>query len=314
MQERKEILIGTWFGIGAFVAWGLLPIFWKTVDHVPDLEVLAHRVVWSFVFVLMILLVLGKGKSFLSEGKAILAKKKVLLGVLLASILISLNWFIYIYAVNSGQIVETSLGYYINPLLSVLLGILVLKEKLSFWQMISFTLALIGVLILTFGYGSFPWIAFLLAITFALYGLAKKLTNLGAMTGLTIETLMMTPVALVFVVWLQVGGSGSFTTLGGWTTFFLMASGAVTAIPLLLFASGARRIPLSLIGFLQYIAPTLQLLIGVFIYQESFTKTHLIAFSFIWTALIIFSVANTSWMKKLEPAKAYQRRKNRTLN
>lgn len=300
-KDAKELLIGTWFGIAAYLVWGFLPIFWKTVEHVPSMEVLAHRIFWSLVFMLVVLFVSSKWQQVFAECKAVFASKKLLLGMILASLLISINWFTYIYAVNSEQIVETSLGYYINPLISVLLAILVMKEKFSFWQFVSFFLATVGVLILTFSYGSFPWLAFILALSFALYGLAKKLVNLGAITSLTIETLLVTPIALIYLYYLHSNGSGSFGTIDFKTTFFLLAAGAATATPLLLFASGARRIPLSLLGFLQYIAPTIQLMIGVFMYKEPFSSTHLLSFLFIWVALLIFTLARTRWMKQLEP-------------
>ncbi|WP_202077662.1 EamA family transporter RarD [Caldalkalibacillus salinus] len=300
-HDPKALLIGTWYGILAYILWGILPIYWKLLEHVPAGEVLSHRIVWSLVFMIVVLILMKKWGTFVKDLKEIFKQKKLVLGTLLASILISINWFTYIYAVNTDRIIETSLGYYINPLISVLLGVLVLKEKLSFWQMISCILALIGVLYLTIQFGSFPWMAFCLAISFGLYGLVKKMVNLGAMTGLTIETFMVTPVALGYIVFLAGGETQHFVLSDTQTVWLLAAGGAATAIPLLCFASGARRVPLSLLGFLQYIAPTLHLTIGVFMYHEPFTQVHLVSFILIWTALFIFSFGKTKWMTRLEP-------------
>lgn len=297
-DESKELLKGTWYGASAYMLWGILPIYWKLVNHVPSDEILAHRIIWSLLFMIIILISLNKWKGFITDCKVIFRNKKTILGVSLASLFISINWFTYIWAVNNNQIVETSLGYYINPLISVLLGIIVLKEKLSSLQAFSVILAAIGVLYLTINYGSFPWIAITLALSFGFYGLAKKLVNIGALTGLTIETLMITPVALLYLTFIHSDGGGSFELVNSSTTLLLMGAGAVTAIPLLLFASGARRIPLSLIGFLQYIAPTLQLLLGVFLYHEPFTDVHVVSFTFIWIALITFTVSRTKWVTR----------------
>lgn len=308
-STSKEMVIGSWLGILAYTIWGFLPIYWKTVEHVSAMEVLAHRILWALIFMGIVLLVLKKWGHFLTEFKMIVSAKKLLIGTILASLIISLNWLTYIYAVNSDRIIETSLGYYINPLITVLLGILVLKERLSFWQLISIVLAASGVLILTLSYGEFPWISFILAITFALYGLAKKLANLGALTGLTMETLIVTPIAFVYLIFVHTTSVGSFGMMDLKTTFFLIISGIATALPLLLFAAGAKRIPLIFMGFLQYIAPTLQLIVGVFLYREPFTQAHLFAFLFIWIGLFIFTMARTKWMKRLEPPAFHKKRK-----
>lgn len=304
MEDRsKELAIGTWFGIAAYMIWGFLPLYWKLVDHVPATEVLAHRIFWSLIFMLIILMIANKWKVFKSEFSLIVKQKRVLGGILLASILISINWFTYIFAVTQEQIVEASLGYYINPLISVLLGMIVLKERLSVWQLISFILAAIGVIILTVSVGSLPWLALILATSFGLYGLVKKVANLGALTGLTIETLLVAPIALIYVFYLQMVGLSSFTLSDISTSGLLIMAGVATALPLLLFAASARRVPLSLIGFLQYIAPTISLLIGIFIYHEPFSKVHFISFAFIWIALAIFTLSRTKWMREIEERK-----------
>jgi chloramphenicol-sensitive protein RarD len=285
---------------GSYIIWGVLPLYWKLVENVASEEILAHRIIWSFVFMLLVLGMRKRIGQFGAELKGLFRKPKSFMLLSIASLLISANWFIYIWAVNHNHIIEASLGYYINPLVSILLGMVVLKERLNFWQLASVALAAIGVAVLTFQYGSFPWIALSLAFSFGVYGLAKKLTNYEAMVGLTLETLVITPLALIYLAVLLVNGSLSF---GGSfsTSLLLMGAGAATAIPLLYFAKGTKLIPLSMVGFLQYIAPTISLFLGVFLYHEHFTKAHMTAFFFIWTALVTFSFAKTKLMVSLQP-------------
>jgi chloramphenicol-sensitive protein RarD len=218
----------------------------------------------------------------------------------MASILISVNWLTYIWAVNHNHIIDTSLGYYINPLVSVLLGVVVLKEKLSFWQIFAFFLALTGVLNTAVHLGSVPWVALVLAVCFGLYGLFKKMINLGAITGLTLETLVISPFALLYLHYVHNSGAGAFGFDSPAVSGLLAGAGIVTAVPLLMFAGGARRLPLSIVGFLQYIAPTIALILGIFLYHEPFTSVHLVSFIFIWAALTIFSLAKTRSFITLE--------------
>lgn len=271
----------------AYVLWGFLPIYWKLVEDVPAGETLAHRIVWSFIFMLGIVLILRKWTPFIQELNVIIRNKKRLLGITLASIFISLNWLTFIWAVNSDHVIQASLGYYINPLISILLGIIVLKEKVTRRQGLSFILAGIGVIYLTFSFGVFPWISIILALTFGFYGLLKKMVNVSAMFGLTIETMIVTPIAGLYLFTIP---ESSFTleNLASPVNFLLIGAGVVTAIPLLLFASGAKLIPLAMVGFLQYIAPTIMLILGVFLYEETFTSGHAVAFVFIWSALFIY--------------------------
>ncbi|WP_349409424.1 EamA family transporter RarD [Pseudalkalibacillus sp. SCS-8] len=309
--QRKEHLAGVAAGAGAYILWGILPLYWKLIQHVPSEEILAHRMIWSFVFMLGVLMVMKRINKFIRELKELFTNKKKLLGLIFASIFITINWYTYIWAVNNNHVVEASLGYYINPLVSVLLGIIVLKERLSFWQIISFLLATIGVLNLTLHFGSIPWVAISLALSFGLYGLLKKMTALGALTGLTIETMFITPIALIYVSFLVNDGSNSFVMADPNTALLLFGAGVATAVPLLLFATGANRISLTMIGFLQYIAPTIMLVIGVFLYNEPFSQVHMISFIFIWIALSIFTLANTKLLARFEPrlskkAKAYE--------
>jgi chloramphenicol-sensitive protein RarD len=285
-QEQTGILLTA----GAYLLWGFLPIYWKAVNHVSAGEILAHRIVWSFVFMLLLIALLGKWSTVIKECKAILTNKKQLIAVIFASIMITLNWLTFIWAVNSDHVLQASLGYYINPLISILLGILVLKETLTKRQLVSFILAGAGVLYLTVSYGVFPWVSLLLAMSFGLYGLFKKRLDVGAFASLTIETMFITPIAILYLLIIpeNIFQANTFFTS---STMLLIGAGIVTAVPLLLFAGGARRIPLAMIGFLQYIAPTIMLILGVFVYNETFTTAHLIAFSLIWIALINYMLS-----------------------
>ncbi|KAA0562199.1 EamA family transporter RarD [Bacillus sp. CH30_1T] len=282
----------------SYFLWGILPIYWKWLNHVSAYEILANRIFWSFWFMLLFLFVSKRWKDFHVYLKTSLTKKKQLFALLLASLLISTNWFIYIWAVNTNQMVEASLGYYINPLVSVLLGVFILKESLSKAQMVSFGLAAVGVLILTISYGDFPWIAIGLAFSFGLYGLAKKLIQVESSIGLTLETMTIAPLSLLYLGYMYNEGSLSLFHVSSGTDLLLMGAGAVTAIPLLFFSKGAQQIPLYMVGFLQYIAPTLTLILGIWVYNESFSFTHLISFMFIWLALTIFTASRVQYARK----------------
>ncbi len=285
----------------AYIAWGVLPLYWKLIDHIPAIEILAHRIIWSLVFVLMVILVSKKGKQFITSLKEIVKNKFKLLGIVASSIFITANWATYIWAVNTDHIIDASLGYYINPLVSVLLGIIVLKERLLFWQGISFVLAGIGVLILTIQYGSFPWVAITLALSFGFYGLTKKLVKLDSLIGLAMETMVVAPIALIYLAVLFQGKVDSFSGATVDVQLLLMGAGVITAIPLLWFAAGANRIPLSVIGILQYISPTISLLLGVFLYHEHFTMVHFVTFLCIWTSLLIYSFSKSKFLSSLQP-------------
>lgn len=299
LERRNEQRSGIISAIGAYALWGILPIYWKMIHNVAATEVLAHRIIWSLVFMICILAATRGMGLFVKECRQIVANPKQLLSVVMAAILISVNWCTYIWAVSENHIVESSLGYYMNPLVSVLLGMMVLKEKLSIWQMVSFFLAGVGVLIMTLNIGGIPWVSFVLAISFGLYGLFKKMVNISATTSITVETAISCPLALIYLGYLQIQGEGAFTFQFDGVSPLLMGAGVVTAIPLILFAQGANRLPLSMLGFIQYISPTISLLIGVFVYQESFTTAHFLAFTFIWLALIIFSLSKTTILQGL---------------
>ncbi|MCT2538227.1 EamA family transporter RarD [Aquibacillus koreensis] len=307
-MENKTLKIGIAYAAGAYILWGFLPIYWKSIHDFSAGAILAHRIVWSFVFMVFLLLASKKWHAFMQECKLIVRDKKKLFGITMASIVISVNWLIFIWAVNSDHVIQASLGYYINPLISIVLGMLVLKEKLNAWQIFSFILAGIGVIYLTFNFGVFPWISIVLAFSFGLYGLLKKIVDINSVFGLTIETLIVLPIAVIYLIVNQINLGGLPQT---WTMnhLLLLFSGIATAVPLLLFASGAKRIPLSMVGFLQYFAPTLMLILGVFLYHETFTQAHLIAFICIWTALLIYTFSRTKWFKQME-AKYMVRRKS----
>ncbi|MBM7701997.1 chloramphenicol-sensitive protein RarD [Bacillus iocasae] len=292
---------GIVYTASAYMMWGVFPLYWKLLDQVPADEILAHRVIWSFAFMMILLYTSRQLHNFKETFKELMKKPKQIMALLAASVLISLNWFIYIWAVNNDHIIEASLGYYINPLVSILLGIVVLKEKLNFWQGISVLLAAVGVLFLTMQYGQFPWISILLALSFGIYGLVKKLMNMDAKIGLTFETLMVTPVALIYFLLLMAKGTSSFGTASILDTLLLIGGGVATAMPLLYFAKGAKLIPLSMVGFLQYIAPTITLFLGVFVFHEHFTKVHMVAFLFIWGGSIVFALSKTRFMVSHQP-------------
>lgn len=294
---------GVLYAVIAYLIWGLFPIYWKNLQGVGADEILANRVLWSFVFMVLLITVTKKWKKLIGVLSSFKTNKKQGLMLFVASLLVSCNWFIYIWAVNADQIIETSLGYYINPLVSVLLGMIVLKEKLTKTQYVSVGLAAIGVIILTFSHGSFPWIALSLAFTFGLYGLAKKLISIDSSIGLTLETLFITPIALMYIAYLFVKGDHAFLAVSPQLDLLVILSGVLTAVPLLFFAKGAQRIPLSMLGFIQYMTPTLTLILGVFVYDEPFTTTHLLSFLFIWAALSIYSLSKTKLFSHASSAK-----------
>jgi chloramphenicol-sensitive protein RarD len=276
---------GLLYGIGAYGLWGVLPIYWKAVQAVPSTEIVAHRTVWSLVFVALLLMSKGQW-SWLGPA---LKNPKTLLIVFAAGTVLGINWLTYIWGVNAGFVIETSLGYFINPLVNVLLGVLFFRERMRPWQWAAIGLAAVGVLYLTVNYGSLPWIALVLAFTFGFYGLLKKKTPLNSLEGLSLETGLLAIPALGYLFFLESSGAGAFAHTGLTVSLLLVFTGVATGLPLLLFAAAARRIPLSTMGLLQYMAPTIQLFLGVFLYGEPFSPVRLIGFSFIWLALLIYS-------------------------
>lgn len=276
---------GIIFAAGAYLCWGLLPVYWKALQQVPATEILAHRMTWSL---LVVLLLLAARRSW-SWVRPVLRDRRTLLTFTVSALLLAANWLIYIWAVNADHVVETSLGYFINPLMSVALGMVVLRERLRPAQLVAILIAAGGVLFLTINHGRLPWIALGLALTFAFYGLLRKTATLNSLEGLALETGVLFLPALLYLIHLERQGTGSFGHVAPTTSFLLMLAGAATTIPLLLFASGARRIPMTVLGVLQYIAPTLQFVLGVFVFGESLTTERLIGFVFVWIALLIFA-------------------------
>lgn len=273
-------------GIAAYVLWGVFPLYWKLLGHVEPVQIIGHRIMWSFLFLTGILIARKQWKEFRSSVMSL----KILRYYIIASILVTSNWFLFVLGITTGRIVETSLGYFINPLFSVLLGVVFLNEKLRNFQWVAVFIASAGVIYLTILYGHIPWIAISLAFTFGLYGFIKKLSPLDSLFGLTIETALVFPVALVYIIFIAMNGTGSFSNVSISTDILLVGTGAVTSIPLLLFAYAARNIPLSTVGILQYIAPSFQFLIGVLIYHENFGMSDMVGFGLVWIALIIFMI------------------------
>ena len=291
--QDSSSLTGVIYGLVAYTAWGFLPLYWKLLNVIPSTQILAHRIVWSFFFILALLFYQGKGLVL----KETIMDRKAMVRIAISSIIITINWGMYIWAVNSGHVIEASMGYYINPLIVVLLGLLVLKEKLNTWQIVSLSFAALGVIIMTVQYGKIPWVALILALSFALYGLAKKIIKVGSLVSLTLETMIIMPFALGFILFKQGQGTGAIGTISVNTTILLLLSGVATATPLLWFAKGARRIPLSTMGFLQYISPTISLILGILVFKETFTSVHLISFGFIWLGLIVYSLSQIGMLK-----------------
>jgi chloramphenicol-sensitive protein RarD len=269
----------------AFLAWGLFPLYFHAINEVAPLQILAHRMLWSLLFLLIVLAVRGQW------GWLDVVRKPRVLGSFIASaFLLSANWLIYIWSVNNGHVIEASLGYFINPLVNIMFGYLLLKERLRPVQWTAIAVAALGVAWLTWQAGTVPWIALMLAATFGGYGLLRKTAALGALEGLSFETMVLFPLAAGYVIWLTLHGENTFiNTASNSTRWLLVAAGPITAIPLLLFASGARQIPLSVLGLLQYLSPTIQFLLGVWLFHEAFTAERLVGFALIWAALALFA-------------------------
>lgn len=285
---------GVLYALGAYSLWGLLPIYWKLLDQVPVFQLLGHRVVWSFVFLALTLLLTGQWTSL----KKTIRQPRTVLVYTLSSLLIGVNWFIYVWAVHEGFIIETSLGYFINPLLSVLTGVIFLRERLRAGQWLALAIAAGGVLYLTFAYGSLPWIALSLALSWSVYALVKKLAPLTSLQGLTLETAALLLPAIAYLIWSEVEGRGILFHYSLGSDILLIATGLVTSLPLFLFALAVIRIPLSLIGVLQYLSPTLQFLIGLLIYHEPFDSSRFVGFALIWTALLVFALEGFMALKR----------------
>ena len=291
--------LGILFASTAYAIWGLFPLYFKALQDIPSVEILMHRIVWSLGFLVLVLAWRRQWSWIVS----LLRQPRVLAGFSASALLLSANWFVYIWAVNNGRVIDASLGYFINPLVSVLLGSVLLHERLRTIQWIAVALAAAGVFWLTWHSGHLPWIALALAITFGFYGLLRKTAALGALEGLSLETSILFPVAIAYLFMLTLDDRNAFAAASASSKWLLAAAGPITAIPLLMFGAAARRIPLSLLGLLQYIAPTVQLLLGVWLYHEPFGGARLTGFLLIWAALAVYSVEGLwrAWSSRPSP-------------
>jgi len=284
VQQQKLYKSGLVYALISYGIWGVFPLYWKMLLHVPAQQILAHRIVWSMVF-LFLMLIWRRDRIFIQY----LSSPKILGTLVLSGAFIGINWFTYIYAVNSNHIVEASLGYYINPMVNVLLGVVFMKERLSRMQLIAVAFAFAGVAYLTFHYGRIPIISLILAFSFGIYGLIRKKANLQSMPGLMVETLLLAPVALWYLWHVNTLGTGAFGHDSNLSDILLILGGPVTALPLFWFGIAATRIPLSTLGFIQYLSPTIQLLIGIFVFSEPFDSAYMISFGLVWIGLGIYT-------------------------
>ncbi len=296
--HSSDIRDGVIAGLAAYLMWGILPVYFKTVGSVDTLEVLVHRVIWAVPFGALILAV----RSQWPEVKRALTHRAMLGWLSLSAVFIGMNWFVYIWAIQDARIFETSLGYYINPLTNMLAGVVLFRERLRRFQTLAVALAAIGVTVLTVSGGQVPWVALFLAVSFTVYAVIRKKVVIGGMPGLFVETLVLLPFALAWFGYLRAAGLLAFADSDASLVFWLLMAGPVTALPLLCFALAARRLPLTTIGFMQFLAPTLQFLTGIY-YGEQLTVAHMICFGFIWVAVLFFSIdAIKAGTKKLPVA------------
>lgn len=283
--ETRTRRTGFLLGLGAYASWGVMPIYFKAIDHVDAAEIVAHRVLWSLIFLAVLATVARKWPGI----RAALAAPRILLTLLVTALLIGGNWLIWIYAVVSGHVLEGSLGYYLNPLVNVLMGVFLLKERLTRLQVAGVVLAAAGVAVLAASASGAIWISLSLAFSFATYGFLRKVAPVDSLEGLSVETALLAPVAIAWILHLQAEGRSGFLAGDARTDILLAAAGVITAVPLLLFTGAARRLPYSTLGFLQYIAPSLQFALAVLAYGERFTLAHAFCFGAIWTALALFA-------------------------
>ncbi|MCP4370755.1 MAG: EamA family transporter RarD [Deltaproteobacteria bacterium] len=283
--ENKPV-IGVLYAASAFLIWGLSPFYWKALGAVPALEIILHRIVWSFVFLVPLVILQRRRQEFID----VVTNLRKLFILLSTGIFVACNWLLYIWAVNNGYLLQASLGYYINPLVNVVLGVIFLRERLRPPQILAVLLATAGVLYLTIHHGIFPWIAITLALTFGFYGLIRKVVSVSSIVGLTVETMILSLPALIYLVYLDTKGMGAIFRVSRGMDLLLMGASLVTAVPLLFFTLGARRILLSTVGLLQYIAPSGMFLLAIFAFNEPFSMAQIWTFVFIWTALAIYTI------------------------
>lgn len=289
-QARRTGMIAA---LSTYIIWGILPLYWNLLARAGANEILAHRIVWSFFFMVIVLVVTRRWQSFKEDCRALWQDKKRGLILLLAAFIISLNWLTYIWAVNHDHVIDTSIGYYINPLMSVMLGILCFRERVSGLKKISLLLAAIGIVLMTYQLGKLPWVAVVLAVSFSAYGALKKQLHLNPFSSITLETMLMMPFAVPYIGILMASPVNHFSLATPDLALFLMGTGVVTAVPLVLFSYGANLLPLNVLGFFQYISPTIGLLLGIFFFHESFGMAQISALGFVWAAIVLFTVAES---------------------
>ena len=280
---------GLVYGFGAYILWGILPLYWKLLGGVSSIDILFYRIIWSLIFMLLYMIALRKMPTFIQEVKVLLKNRKKVLAVIMAAIFVSLNWGIFIYTVSIGQVQQASLGYYINPLLNVLAGALYLKEPLTKQAKLASLSALTGVILLTLQTGVFPFNSLFLAASFCLYGLTKKQLQLSSVTSITLETLIIAPIGLIYLFFISPTGFMNYSMS---MNLLLMGAGVVTAIPLLLFATAVKKLSYITLGFLQYVNPTIMLVMAIFLFHEPYALPQFIAFAFIWLGILIFVAGN----------------------
>ena len=279
--------------LSTYLIWGVLPLYWNLLARAEANEILAHRIIWSFIFMVVVLMVTKRWQSFKEDCRALWQNKKRGAILLLAAFTISLNWLTYIWAVNHGHVIDTSIGYYINPLMSVLFGIVFFRERISGLKKISLLLAAIGIVLMTYQLGKLPWVAVVLAVSFSVYGALKKQLHLNPFSSITLETLLMVPFAVPYIGMLMMSPANHFSLATPDLALYLMGTGVVTAVPLVLFSYGANLLPLNVLGFFQYISPTIGLLLGIFFFHETFGMAQISALGFVWAAIVLFTVAES---------------------
>ena len=293
-EIRSESLLGLIYAGSAFLIWGLSPVYWKALGTVPALEITMHRVIWSFFFLMCLILLQRRRHEFVG----VLKNGRMLLTLLSTAILVSVNWLLYIWAVNNNYMLQASLGYYINPLVNVVLGLLFLRERLRRPQILAVVLAAGGVLYLTIAYGEFPWISLTLALSFGLYGLIRKVAPVGALVGLAVETMLLAPPAVIYLIYLNSQGVDTILRVSLKLDLLLIGCAPMTAAPLLFFTLGAKRLYLSTLGLMQYIGPSGMFLLAVFYYNEPFSATQVWTFAIIWAALVIYSTDSVIYYRR----------------
>ncbi|AKL93021.1 EamA family transporter RarD [Staphylococcus capitis] len=298
----SEYKKGIFFALGAYVLWGILPIYWELIDHIGAFEILAFRIIFSMIFMILLLVVGRKQReAFLRDVNQLFTHPVQLVAIIVAGYVITINWGTFIWAVTNGHVLQSSLGYYINPLVSIVLALIFLKERFNIFEWLAIIFALIGVLYMTIKIGEFPFVSIMLALSFGVYGLLKKIVHIDAISSIAIECIVTAPAGIIYVIYLW---QQHHMTFGfNMSSFWLVFSGAVTAIPLILFSAGAKRIPLSLTGFIQYVGPTIMFILGIFVFKEKFDVHQLITFIFIWIGIILYSISQYMNIKKNPIAK-----------